>query len=213
MANGARGEKRFNPWKFTRNAVIIAAVIALGVYVWLEHLEDRLIPKNFGVVEAGHVYRSARLTPGTLEQVARRHGIRTVIDFGAYDGKPETAKRIHEMDAALGLTRYVLPMKGDGTGDPNNYVEALRIISDESTHPVLVQCSAGAQRTGVCITLYRNILKGEALVDAYADSFEYGHEPEDNSMFPIYLGKWRDEIEHSVRTGERIEEEAIGSRQ
>ena len=42
---------------------VIVAVIGGGIWVWEEVLEDRLIPKRFGVVVPGSIYRSGQLSP------------------------------------------------------------------------------------------------------------------------------------------------------
>ena len=187
-----------------RTILLLGATVLVALGAWQAGLKHRFVPKNFGVVEPGQIYRSGRLTTGTLAQVVKAHDIKTVIDFGAYDTRPEQFERIREADARLGVTRHVLPLYGDATGDPYRYVEALRVLADERNHPVLVQCAAGAQRTGMCVVLYQTILKDRPLLEVYAESFEHGHDPSDNWRFPVYLGRWQDDIEASYRSGEPI---------
>ena len=137
---------------------IIAAVVGAGVYVWEEHLEDIIVPRNFGTVVDGSIYRSGRLTPQTLEKVVEAHGIKTVIDFGGYHAGSDVEAAIFATDERLGLERTQLPMIGDATGDPNHYAQALRMMADPANHPMLVHCAAGSERTGACIALYRVIV-------------------------------------------------------
>ncbi len=192
-----------------RNLVVIAilAVAALtggGVYAWEAQIKPRFIVKNFGVVEAGHVYRSGRLTTHTLEKVIRERGIKTVIDFGAdAKGSPEDLAEQAVCDAH-GLTRRRLDLNGDGTGDPNMYVAALRILADPANHPVLLHCGAGSQRTSAAVILYRHFLQNKTITETYPEAFAYGHQPRKDFILPTYLADWITEIERSYRTGDPI---------
>lgn len=197
---------KFHAGRFVRNALVLVAAVVLIIYVWEKlNLEDQVIPRNFDVVEAGHVYRSGRLTPRTLTKVVRAHEIKTIIDFGSFEPGSDVAASMHDADERLGVRRHLLPVRGNGTGDPNRYVEALRLIADEANHPVLVQCSAGSQRTGVCLVLYRIILQDWSLDAAYEEAIEHGHDPADNFRLPIYLGRWHGEIDRAFRSGDTIE--------
>lgn len=197
-----RKEPESQPRRSSFRSVLIGLAIVAGVLVlWELALKDRFVPKNFGVVVPGEIYRSGRLTSSALARVADDRDIRTVIDFGAYDEGTAQWRRIQQADARLGLHRIVLPMSGDGTGNPDHYAEALRILADETAHPVLVQCAAGAQRTGMCILLYRNLVEDVPLGAAYEESFRYGHDPADNWKFLLYLGRNLDHIDAAFHEG------------
>jgi protein tyrosine/serine phosphatase len=132
-------------------------------------------PRRFGVVVEGKIYRSGRIDPVSLQWVAQQSGIKTVVDLGAFvDGSAED-RAIAEAAEALGLKRYVFRLRGTGAGDPQRYVDALRVLRDESAYPVLVHCAAGAQRTGACVLLYRHLFEGEPVREAYRETIECGH--------------------------------------
>ncbi len=63
------------------SAAAILALALLALVAW-RLVAGSALP-NFGVVEAGSIFRSARLTPRTLRTAAQRHGVRTVLDLGA----------------------------------------------------------------------------------------------------------------------------------
>ena len=200
----ARPESSWSWPNFTRNALIIGAAIALAVWFWDQGIKPNIIPKNFGIVTDGEIYRSGELTPRTTEMVVREHGIRTIVDFGAHEpgsSEEEIAQRTAD---ALGVTRIVFDLEGDATGDPNAYVEALRIMTDPDQRPVLVHCAAGAQRTGCGVALYRSIVEGVPDEEALAEATKYRHDPEDNPRLPAMYHRYRDAIEDAFRNGGSI---------
>ncbi len=193
----------FDKRKFTRNAVIITTVVIFGGLFVVDGVIPNLIPKNFDVVETGKVYRSGELTSGAMEKVITDNDITLVIDLGAHHAGSDGSKREARTVELLGARRVLLPLFGDGTGDPNRYVEALRQLRSEDG-PVLVHCAAGAQRTGVAISLYRMIEDGWSMDEALAEAQNYRYDPEENPKLRAYLERWAVAIEQSLISGEPI---------
>ena len=77
------------------------------------------------------------------------------------------------------VDRVEFSLRGDGSGDRQQYVTALSIMADPVRQPVLVHCAAGAQRTGVIVMLYRHIVEGVPMHEANRESLQYGREPDD----------------------------------
>lgn len=194
----------FNPARFTRNALIIASVIALGTLRVVHGVVPNLVPKRFGVVEPGHLYRSGALTTAALEKVVSQHHIRTIVDLGGFHPGSPADRREASAAALLGVRRETLPLFGDGTGDPNRYVAALRLMLDADAGPVLVHCSAGSQRTGVAIALYRMYVDHWTLDQAIEEAGKFDHDPADNPNFRPYLERWAEAIFASLESGQPI---------
>lgn len=201
----AVGAHRFSLKHFLRNATVVALVVAAAIWFWRYGVRDHVIPRNFGVVEAGQIYRSGRLTPRATEQVVREHRIRTIIDLGAYTGDAVSTRVAEQTARALGVRRVVFTLEGDGTGDPQQYAEALRIMADPASQPVLIHCAAGAQRTSVCIMLYRRIFQGVPLEQSLGEAMEHRHDPRDNPALWSYVTRWADAIERAVRDGTPVD--------
>lgn len=188
-----------------RTAWIVAGVVAAGIAGGLVFLQPwRPGLKNFGTVVEGRIYRMGRTTPAGLQRLVEEKGIRTVIDFGSDPEGSEHDTREVEACAELGLDRVTLRLEGDGTGDPNMYVEALRIMTDPARQPVLVHCGAGAQRTGAAAILYRHIVEGRPIIDVYPEAWKHRHERGKDWRMLAYLADWSDEIGEAYRTGGRI---------
>lgn len=177
-------------------------LVAAAAGVWFGKARLDVYPDNFGVVKPGALYRSADLTPAATKKVHDQHKIRTIVDFGAFD--PGSAKERVAADTAeaLGVERHVFRLEGDGTGNPNAYVQAMRIINDPAKQPVLVHCAAGAQRTSGCVILYRNLIEGVQFDRAYEEASGYRHSPRKNPRLKPFLKTWVDQINRAYRAGD-----------
>lgn len=186
--------------------VPLAVIVIAGVSIaaWFGGVRWHFSPKNFGVVEEGVLYRSAALTPAATKIVRDEYQIKTIVDLGAYDRDPEGERIAEETAEALGVRRLSFRLEGDGTGNPNAYVQALAVINDPANHPVLVHCSAGAQRTSGCVILYKEIIKGLPFDPAYEESKSYKHDPRKNPRLKPYLKTWQERIAESFKTGTAI---------
>jgi predicted protein tyrosine phosphatase len=188
-----------------RPALAVLAVALVAWLAWDGWIRDNLAPRRFGVVEQGAVYRSGRLTPAAMARVKARHGIRTIVDLGAHDRDPAGEVLEARSAKALGIERHVFPLEGDGTGNPNAYVEALRIMADPRKQPVLVHCATGAQRTGAACLLYGRLVQGRDEEELAADLGRFGHDPTRNTRMAPYLAQWSEAIARAFRSGGSIE--------
>ncbi|MBX3358732.1 MAG: tyrosine-protein phosphatase [Phycisphaeraceae bacterium] len=181
--------------------VVVAVVIAAAWVFFDAFVRDNVFPKNFAVVEENQIYRSAALTPAATRKVHDQYHIKTIIDLGAYDKDPEGERLAQRTAEALGITRHVFRLEGDGTGNPNYYVLAERLLEDPDNRPVLVHCSAGAQRTTACIALHQYISEGKPWIDELPRARRFGHDPGRNPRLKPYLEQWAEKIKAAVLSG------------
>jgi protein-tyrosine phosphatase len=138
-----------------------AIVIGLAIWAWFGIIRYHVIPKNFGVVEQGHIYRSGQISAPLIEKTMAEHNIRVIIDLTPRD--PNKPGELAEEKAAVKLNINVLrfPMSGNGTGDVNDYASAVAAIAnaEKQNQPVLVHCNAGTMRTGGVIATYRLLVQ------------------------------------------------------
>lgn len=197
----------FDGGRFVRNlaaVLVVCGSAAIGGVGYRHVIEPDLVPKNAGVVVPGAIYRSGELTPAATRQVVERHGIRTIIDFGAHEPGSSEEVRAQRVAAALGVTRHRFNLGGDATGDPNEYVEAMRIALDPGNQPVLVHCAAGSERTGCFVILYRHHIEGVPIDEAYGEAMTHRHDPERNPRLRVVLERYAEAVGYSLKTGERI---------
>lgn len=179
--------------------LLAVLVLVAGACFYRAALRDALFPKRFGVVEEGKIYRSGGLSPSGFASVVESKHIKTIVDLGAFDNDPEGEQAAARTAKALGVARYTFRLQGDGTGDPRDYIEALSLISNPAHQPVLVHCSAGTQRTGACVMLYRRIFQGVPFERSLEEAKRYGHDPADNPKLMTYLADHGPSIEQAVK--------------
>ena len=175
------------------------------IWVGLRGVLPNVAPKRFGVVVDGELYRSGRLTPAATRLVVETHNINTIIDFGGFDKDPVAGERAQRTADALGVQRHVLPLEGDATGDPNRYLDALRILRDPESGTVLMHCAAGSERTGCAVALYRIIEDGWSVEQAIEEARRFDHHPTKNPKLGGMIERWRAPIERALNKGGEID--------
>jgi protein-tyrosine phosphatase len=192
-----RHERPFGP------GVILFALLVLGVaapIAWNNGLRDQFIPRNFGVVEPGRLYRSGQISARLIEPTLRNNGIKSIVALADAGMKPADLAAEQRAAADLGIERKVFPLSGDGTGRVEQYAQALAAIdrSIRQGKPVLVHCVAGAQRSGGVIAAYHVLVEKRSPVEAYAEMHRFGHDPHENPLLLQYLNNHMGELAHRL---------------
>ncbi len=174
-------------------ALFTVAFVGFAVLV-IEYNSDirgQFIPRRFGVVEQGAVYRSGQISARLIDDVLDEHDIDVVISLSR--DKPSQSFTVAEVEAArqAGATRVNYPLRGDGTGDITQYANALETIENarKAGDAVLVHCYAGTQRTGATIAFWRVLVQGTSPVHAYEEMKQYNHDSEDNPHLLPYMNQ------------------------
>lgn len=161
--------------------LIVVAVWLVYTGVWAL-VRDQVTPKNLGVVVPDLVYRSGQISPRMIEPTLRRLGIKVVIVLFQHVATRET--HVAEVKACekLGIEVVRIPMGGRGTDPMEKYAEAIERIhrAVEEGTPLLIHCSAGAQRTGGIIAAYRLLVLRENPDRVYQLMRERGWDPRSN---------------------------------
>jgi protein tyrosine/serine phosphatase len=132
---------------------------------------------NFRAVVPGRVYRSGQLSPEGLEERLRRHEIQSIVNLRGekedrewYRRELEVARRRGVLVRSLDLIPERLPSRPDVIA----LIDALEGLAE----PILIHCSAGADRTGFASVIARMAKGGAPFEEARSElSFRYGHLP------------------------------------
>lgn len=177
--------------KSLKVAITIFVMIGASVLVWEEFLEDRLVAKRWGVVEPGKIYRSGQISNHLIEPMLRENKIQKVIALNGSDLKKLYLKTEVETARKLKIDHQVLHLIGDGTGNVEDYAEAVAEIMrcEKAGKPVLVHCAAGAQRTGGVVAAYRMLVQKKTPDEAYQELLQYDWKPHKDQALIDYLNQ------------------------
>ncbi|MBS0261175.1 MAG: dual specificity protein phosphatase family protein [Planctomycetes bacterium] len=179
---------------------VIAATVAALVFAERKDafraVRDRFVPKRWGVVEEGKIYRSGQLSRHLVKEMLSKHHIQRVVDL-TFDN-PQDANHTAEVRAAaeLGIHHKLYPLDSDGTGDVHIYAQAVAAVADAEREgqPVLVHCYAGSQRTGGVVALYRLLVQHWSPDDVLAEMRHYKYDPHESPRLIEYLNRHVGEI-------------------
>lgn len=148
------------------------ALFALGLHTFYV-----LFGSNFHTVIQGQVYRSAQLSPASLERFIRAKHIRTVVNLRGccdpeswYLNEGRVALRNDVSLEDLGFSACRLPS--------SVALHQLLEVLDHSDYPLLFHCHKGADRTGMASTIAVLLRTDTTLEEARQQlGFRYGHLP------------------------------------
>ena len=180
--------RRFSQQRLPR-FVVIVLLIGGGAYVFDQYIKWNLFPKRWGVVEPAAIYRSGQLSPMQIRKQIEKHSIDVIVSLtGPIPGDVEyEAEKQATKD--YGIERVTFPLRGDGTGDIEQYAAAIAKIhqSIRDDKIVLVHCAAGTQRTGGVVASYRILVQGRSPVEAVEEMRQYGWRPDKNPVLLPYI--------------------------
>ena len=181
-----------------KSRLVWPAILLLvgAAWLWEDVVEDRVIPKQFGVVKEGQIYRSGQLSSSLVKRILLKYKIGVIVSLSG-DSSGDVDKDAERQAAAeLGIERLIFPLSGNGTGDINNYARAVAAICEaqKKQKPVLVHCAAGAQRTGGVIAAYRLLVEKENAPFVLAEMMRYGWNPKRNVYLLPYLNSHMEEL-------------------
>lgn len=176
---------------FLKRFLVVCVIIGVSVLIWEEFLEDRLVAKRWGVVEPGKIYRSGQISSHLIEPMLIENKIEKVIALNGSDLKKLYLKTEVETAQKLNIDHQVLHLIGDGTGDVEDYAEAVAEIMrcEKAGKPVLVHCAAGAQRTGGVVAAYRMLVQKKTPDEAYQELLQYDWKPHKDQALLDYLNQ------------------------
>ena len=127
---------------------------------------------NFGVVEAGHLYRSSLPDDRFMRFLNKKYGITRVICLRHGPLPYEQTARELNIDLHIFVWDSTAP-----PADPREVEKILALMRDKK-YVVLVHCGAGSARTGYVCARYRILYQNWPLEKAEKEMNKYWHQDE-----------------------------------
>jgi len=178
MTTDGHLQQRFKP--IFKVYLICLAVLLIGGGIWVRQgIINKSIPKRFGVVQEGQLYRSGLIPSALMKNVLLKYKIKVIIDLAADSPEESGRKAEKKAVAELGIERLTFALQSDGTGDINDYAGAVAAIAraKKEHKPVLVHCNAGRQRTGGVIAAYQLLVEQKNPFLVYCGYIRYDRAP------------------------------------
>ncbi len=130
---------------------------------------------NFYPIVDGRAYRGAQVRGETLAYLARRYGIKTVVNLRGANPGAQWYESEKADCARLGLRMIDVRLSASELPAPESLLALLDAFEPEN-EPLLMHCRGGADRSGMAAALWRRVALGEDAESAGGQlSFLFGH--------------------------------------
>jgi protein tyrosine/serine phosphatase len=186
----------------------VILILCGAMWLWVERVEDRVVPKRWATVERGYIYRSGQLSLSLVRKTLKRHKIDVIVDLTREEPEDEEQQAQTKAAEQLGIRLTRFPLSGDGTGDLGSYAGAIAEIvrARRQGEPVLVHFRAGVQRTGGVIACYRLLVERRPASFVIEELRENRWDPTDNPDLLLYLNEHLGELAAILRDAGVIDE-------
>ena len=140
--------------------------IALIVWAVVYYLHWVLVLRRFVTISAGRVYQSGAMPAGQLIRLARRHGIKTVIDFRGGGENPLVEREARAL-AGTGIRHINIPVGRLPQDKDLGRFHEVMVQELAQRRPVLLHCKDGEGRAVAFAAIYRMQFEGWTPMAAY----------------------------------------------
>jgi len=156
-----------------KKVIILLSLLFLFGCAYLGYLKDPFVDiPNFYQVD-DILYRGGEPNQEGLNKL-KSLGIKTVISLR---GEDEESAQEKEQLEALGMDFYNLPMSVYQRPSDEIVLTFLEIVLDKNNQPVFVHCTSGRDRTGAIVAMYRVVVSGLTIKQAYKEAKGLGFWP------------------------------------
>jgi protein tyrosine phosphatase (PTP) superfamily phosphohydrolase (DUF442 family) len=142
--NGVRMKRLRGPLLWITRYVVAGVALFAVTGLWL--FRDPLFRGNFHTVIPNEVYRSAQLSPKTLERRIRELRLRSVINLRTNEKKASWFKGEQEVTEGHGVDLHLVRLSV--FMPPRGTLQQLVHLLDTARRPLLLHCERGVERSG-----------------------------------------------------------------
>jgi protein tyrosine phosphatase (PTP) superfamily phosphohydrolase (DUF442 family) len=159
------------------NAFIVVQALVMALLLVAGAETARVaVGTNFHAVVKGRCYRCAQPGPDDVRLLARRLGIRGIVNMRGFDEKPwyyeerATAERLGVAFADAGIWAAWQPTEAE-------FLNVVRAV-DECPEPMLIHCQSGSDRSGLAAATFLLLKTDSSVAEASRQlSLRFGHYP------------------------------------
>lgn len=156
-----------------KRVFLCLSLLSLCGCAYLGYLNDPFadIPNFYQVDDI--LYRGGQPNPKGFKKL-KSLGIKTVISLkGENNGLSQEKKQLQ----ALNMHFYHLPMSIYKQPADEQVLTFLEIVLNKERQPVFLHCTSGRDRSGAMIAMYRIVVLGWSIKEAYAEAKKFGFWP------------------------------------
>ncbi len=168
---------------------------------YLGYLKDPFVDiPNFHKVDES-LYRGGKPNKDGWMRL-KELGVKTVIDLC---GKDENIIKEKELVSKLGMDFVNIPLSVYKKPTDEQVLRFLDIVTDKQRQPVFVHCDSGRDRTGAIIAMYRVVVCGWTIKEAYNEAKSLGFWPyHGNAELKRFIHQLKDKKLYFEAVGSQI---------
>ncbi len=164
-----------SPRFLTRRAVLYGIGVGLACGVAWETV-DLLLGPNCHIVIPGAVYRSSQPSAERLEDLIKKYGIRTVVNFRGVSEEAAWYRKQCRVTSRHGVSEEDLNGSSASRLPSVHTIRELVEIIDRSEYPILFHCNRGIDRTGMASAIVLMLKTDTSVVEARKQlGLRFGH--------------------------------------
>jgi protein tyrosine/serine phosphatase len=156
-----------------KKIILCVSVVLLSGCAYLGYFKDPFvdIPNFYKVDEA--LYRGGQPKHEGYARL-KSLGIKTIISLR---GENKTTRQEKEIAKNMDMNFYNLPMSVFKWPEDTQVLTFLDIVLTKANQPVFVHCEGGRDRTGAIVAMYRVVVSGLTIKQAYREAKKLGFFP------------------------------------
>jgi protein tyrosine/serine phosphatase len=156
-----------------KRIILGLSILFISGCAYLGYLKDPFVDiPNFYQVD-DILYRGGQPNQEGFKKL-KSQGIKTIISLR---GEDEELNQERQLAEALSINFYNLPMSVYKRPSDEQVLTFLGIVLNKDNQPVFIHCTSGRDRTGAIVAMYRVVVSGLTIKQAYKEAKALGFWP------------------------------------
>jgi protein tyrosine/serine phosphatase len=178
--------------------IVSCCLIMLSGCAYANYATDQFksIPAFYKV--NNNLYRGGEPDMDGLNRL-KNMNIKTIVSFQQESDEVATERA---MVHAFGMEFYNIPLSVYERPTDEQVLEFLDIVTNQANFPVFVHCASGRDRTGSMIAMYRVVVDGWTIKEAYQEAKDLGFWPyKGDAELKAFIHQLKDKDIYFIKVG------------